>query len=64
MSLDAVLAEAERLAPEELPILVAFVEALIDAFHTGLSREDAVAAARTAARRAVDALEAATVTGP
>ena len=59
MSLETLLPELELLAVEELPIIVHFADDLMAALRSGQTREQAIQAARDAARVAVDALEAA-----
>lgn len=62
--IEQVLFEVLKLAPEELPILLSAVAALVEAFKAGQTREQAVEAARAAVRAGVDAYEAAAVSKP
>jgi len=57
MSLESVLRDLEELAVEELPAVMDMARAFYDAHHAGLTREQAIEAARAAAKKAIDAYE-------
>lgn len=59
MTWQAILLEAIKLAPEELPLLDQGLHAVMAAFAAGQTEAEAVAAARAVMESAVNALEAA-----